>query len=540
MASHSISILYYVILFWNIYINIYPKKFIHYLICYSYISDVGTVKKVGVLKIVHEKYKDNAINRRLHVLEEFYKRFQTAISYNNEIRNFLPKVQEDLNPLVVRELFCRISNEDCQLLWMDVRQGRPENLIITNLLVPPSCIRPSVPVLGSGSNEDDITMKITEIVFTNENTKPAIDKGVPESKLMEYWDYLQVSCAMLINSEQPGLVGASKSRPFRGYCQRLKGKMGRFRGNLSGKRVDFSGRTVISPDPNLDIDQVAVPIDMAKILTYPEMCFNHNIEKLRKLVRNGAYKHPGANVIIYPDGMKRMLLGNTEKFANELYVGCIVERHLIDGDIVLFNRQPSLHRMSIMCHRAKIQPWRTLRFNECVCTPYNADFDGDEMNIHVPQTEEARAEALILMNVIENLITPKNGEPIIAATQDFITAAYLMTRKDQFFDKSQFDSICTYAFNGTSHIEIPPPAILKPMKLWTGKQIFETMIHPNSKSRLLINMESKTKSFTTSKFDPTPLNDLITSWGSNEQLNFFQLFKKLLALFSTQLSKIFF
>ena len=107
---------------------------------------------------------------------------------------------------------------------------------------------------------------------------------------------------------------------------------------------------------------------------------------------------------------------------------------MMDDDLVLFNRQPSLHRISIMCHRAKVLENRTFRFNECVCTPYNADFDGDEMNLHLPQTEEARAEALVLMGNKSNLVTPRNGELLIAANQDFITGGYLLTQKDVFFD----------------------------------------------------------------------------------------------------------
>jgi len=105
-----------------------------------------------------------------------------------------------------------------------------------------------------------------------------------------------------------------------------------------------------------------------------------------------------------------------KKVANELRFGDIVERHLEDGDCVLFNRQPSLHRVSIMAHKARVMQHRTLRFNECVCKPYNADFDGDEMNIHLPQTEEARAEAKVLMDVKNNLMIPRSGDPLISAT----------------------------------------------------------------------------------------------------------------------------
>ena len=181
---------------------------------------------------------------------------------------------------------------------------------------------------------------------------------------------------------------------MRGLCQRLKGKQGRFRGNLSGKRVDFSSRTVISPDPNLRIEQVGVPVHVAKILTYPEKVHHANIALMRKLVTNGSDVHPGANFVETTfNGAKTkkfLKYGNRKKIAADLRPGDVIERHMMDGDVVLFNRQPSLHRVSIMCHRAKIQQGRTFRFNECVCTPYNADFDGDEMNLHLPQTEEAR------------------------------------------------------------------------------------------------------------------------------------------------------
>lgn len=157
----------------------------------------------------------------------------------------------------------------------------------------------------------------------------------------------------------------------------------------------------------------------------------------------------------------------------------MVERHISDGDAVLFNRQPSLHRVSIMAHKAKIMDNRTLRFNECVCTPYNADFDGDEMNIHVPQTEEARAEARILMNVNRNICVPKDGAPLIAATQDFLTASFLLTQKDRFFNRSQFMQLCGYFNDCNEVIDTPPPAILKPVELWTGKQAIGVMLRPN-------------------------------------------------------------
>lgn len=182
-------------------------------------------------------------------------------------------------------------------------------------------------------------------------------------------------CALYINSELSGIPSTMQVKRFyRSFTQRLKGKQGRFRGNLSGKRVDFSGRTVISPDPNLRIDQVGVPIHLAKILTYPSVVTEFNLEFMRQLVVNGADKHPGANFIIEKSsGQKKFLkYGNRMFIAEKLRPGDLLERHLIDGDLVLFNRQPSLHKISIMAHFAKVVPHRTFRFNECVCTPYNA------------------------------------------------------------------------------------------------------------------------------------------------------------------------
>ncbi len=284
----------------------------------------------------------------------------------------------------------------------------------------------------------------------------------------------------------------------------MKGKQGRFRGNLSGKRVDFSSRTVISPDPNLKIDQVGVPIYIAKILTYPETVTSSNIERMRKIVINGPDVHPGANFVERQGQTRKMLkFSNRQEEAKKLLPGDKIERHMCDGDIVLFNRQPSLHRISIMSHKAKILEGRTFRFNECVCTPYNADFDGDEMNLHLPQTEEARAEADVLMGNKRNLVTPRNGELMIAATQDFLTGAYLLTQRDAFFNRGQVCQIIQQILDdkpeNVTRIDLPTPAIIKPYSLWSGKQVFSLLIKPNKMSKVLANLETKGKSYTTKR-----------------------------------------
>ncbi|KAL0949102.1 hypothetical protein HGRIS_009191 [Hohenbuehelia grisea] len=482
----------------------------------SYCSSTnGAVKKAGALKIIHDRFR---AKKTADEMERWKKTFSAAVEAQKELGMYLNKaVHEDLNPLKVLDLFRRISDEDCELLGLRPEFGRPEEFIWQYISVPPVCIRPSVAQDGA-SNEDDLTVKLTEIVFTNALIKQGLSKGSPTPQFMEQWEFLQLSVAMYINSELPGVPSQPGQKPIRGFVQRLKGKQGRFRGNLSGKRVDFSGRTVISPDPNLRIDEVAVPERVAKVLTYPERVTVHNIESLRKAVQNGCDVHPGANFVSRDDNKKFLKFGNRAAIAEGLKIGDVVERHVIDGDVVLFNRQPSLHKLSIMCHRAKVRPWRTFRLNECVCGPYNADFDGDEMNLHVPQTEEARTEALELMNIKHNLVTPRNGEPVIAAIQDFITASYLLSRRDMFFDRRQFTQICCYLADANMHIDIPPPTIWKPVRLWTGKQIFNVLMRPNKSSKIFVNVESKCNKWEEAKPENFPprmkvINDLSPNDG---------------------------
>ena len=461
-------------------------------VCPSCGAANGAVKRAGAsLKIVHEKYSKNP-----ELMEAYMKEFEEAVKHNDQLKANLSRVQDDLNPIRVESILSKISPMDCELL--DIAD-RPEHLILTHLPVPPVCIRPSVEMEGqAGSNEDDITMKLIQIIEVNNVLRQGLEKGLAINNLMENWDFLQIQCAMYINSELPGLSAQYQGpgKPLRGFVQRLKGKQGRFRGNLSGKRVDFSGRTVISPDPNLRIDEVGVPMHIAKMMTYPEVVSRHNIEMIRERVRNGMNKHPGANFVRFKSGGTQYLkYGDRRRVASELKYGDVVERHLHDGDVLLFNRQPSLHKMSIMAHRARVMPWRTLRFNECVCTPYNADFDGDEMNIHCPQTEEARAEAINLMSVHNNLCTPKNGEILVAATQDFLTASYILTARDHFLDRAQVGALIAYMGDALMAVDLPTPAIIKPVELWTGKQLFGVLIRPRAVDRVFVNLEVAEKSY---------------------------------------------
>ncbi|MCK4482857.1 DNA-directed RNA polymerase subunit A'/A'', partial [Candidatus Bathyarchaeota archaeon] len=290
-------------------------------------------------------------------------------------------------------------------------------------------------------------------------------------------ELLQYHVTTYYNNEASGIPPARhrSGRALKTLSQRLKGKEGRFRSNLSGKRVDFSARTVISPDPNLDIDEVGVPLEIAVRLSVPEKITEWNIEEMRKLVVNGSEKYPGALYIIRPDGKRIRLefVVDRQKIAEALEPGFIVERHLKKGDIAIFNRQPSLHRMSIMAHKVHVLPYKTFRLHLCVCPPYNSDFDGDEMNLHIPQSQEAQTEARLLMQVQDQILSPRFGGPIIGAIRDFITGAYLFTKKSNYLTKNEVGRLLiATGYDG----QLPEPQKKKPQHLWSGKQIFSLFL----------------------------------------------------------------
>lgn len=294
----------------------------------------GIVKKSGTLKISHEPYRSN---KNADAKQEWLASFKSVVAEQGVIGLHLNKSVEDLNPLKVLELFRRVTAEDCELLSLHPDIGRPEDYLWTFISVPPPCIRPSV-ASEAGNNEDDLTAKLVEIVNQNRMLLSVMEKGQGLSTTITNWDTLSQMVALYINSQTPG-INTSGSKPIRGFVQRLKGKQGRFRGNLSGKRVDFSGRTVIGPDPNLRIDEVAVPEKIAVKLSYPERVTDYNIHEMRKRVINGAKMHPGANIIEtgrgpYPRRSLQPIkdIRRREEMARNLRIGDIVHRHVQDGE----------------------------------------------------------------------------------------------------------------------------------------------------------------------------------------------------------------
>ena len=474
--------------------------------------------------------------------------------------------ERKLNPRDVREWLSSIPADHLIFIGMD-KQNRPEWVVLKVLPVPPITVRPSITLDSGDRSEDDLTHKLVDVLRINQRLRENRDSGAPQLIVEDLWELLQYHITTYFDNQTSGIPPARhrSGRTLKTLTQRLKGKEGRFRSNLSGKRVNFCARSVISPDPYLSVNEVGVPTKIAKELTVPIRVTARNREQMRQMILRGPDVHPGVNYIIRGDGRRvkinarsrlinagfrchnpecneetttrhdlhsvlpapnflpglviqkqislsgmdqsleevtytvndaatlanlqgvdengKMLAEddpravlhyrwmhelsqadnpNPEPYPEHLEVSCPhcgspfdgwteertgvedrlatvdrygnpkpglqVERHLIDGDVVIFNRQPSLHRMSMMVHEVRVMEGHTFRFNLAVCTPYNADFDGDEMNLHVIQSEEARAEAKILMRVQEHILTPRYGGAVIGGIHDHISGAYLLSR----------------------------------------------------------------------------------------------------------------
>ncbi|GJP85732.1 hypothetical protein CLOP_g15835 [Closterium sp. NIES-67] len=387
--------------------------------------------------------------------------------------------KQQMWPDRVLSILKRISDEDCELLGLNPKYGRPDSFILQVLPVPPPPVRPSVMMSSSARSEDDLTYQLVMIIRQNEYVKKQEANGMAAHVINDQLQILQFYIATYFDNDLPGQPRATQrsGRPIKSICARLKAKEGRIRGNLMGKRVDFSARTVITPDPNINIDELGVPWSIALNLTYPETVTPYNIDKLRELVENGPHPPPGktgAKYIIREDGQRLDLRYLKKTSDRHLELGYKVERHLVEGDYVLFNRQPSLHKMSIMGHRIRIFPWSTFRLNLSVTSPYNADFDGDEMNMHVCQSFATRAETSELMLVPKCVVSPQSNRPVMGIVQDTLLGCRKITKRDTFIEKDVFMNILMWweDFDG----KLPMPTILKPRPIWTGKQVFSLFI----------------------------------------------------------------
>ncbi|TIC01852.1 beta and beta-prime subunits of DNA dependent RNA-polymerase [Wallemia mellicola] len=355
-------------------------------------------------------------------------------------------------------------------------------------------------------------------------------------RLLEELITLQHGINSFIDSSKNPARLPQGREPTPGVKQVLEKKEGLFRKHMMGKRVNYAARSVISPDVNIETSEIGVPPVFAKTLTYPEPVTPFNVSYLRKLVINGPKNYPGASMIQYEDGRMESLEKKSQEqrtaIANQLLtpsnrpdnqnkmttrtssINKKVFRHLRDGDVLLLNRQPTLHKPSMMAHKAKVlHGERTIRMHYANCKSYNADFDGDEMNMHFAQSAIAKAEMMFIANNDNQYLVPTSGKPLRGLIQDHVVAGSWMTMKSTFFTRDEYQQLLYGAlrpendYTGEGRVHLLPPAIWKPQPLWTGKQIISTVlknITPSNARGLNLESESKVKA------------EYLPAWGSNE------------------------
>ncbi len=375
------------------------------------------------------------------------------------------QIETVLSPEICYNILRTVSDLDCSIMGLDPDKCRPEQMIIKYFHVPPVQIRPSTKIQSSGTKdkEDDLTHKIIDIIKTNEKLRAQKASTNQNPKYTnELFILLTYHIATFYSNNSTKMPKAEhrNGKEIISVSERLKGKEGRFRSNLEGKRVDYSGRTVLGPDKDIGIGEVGIPIKIAMNLTFPEKVTPLNIEYLTKLVENGADKYPGANIIERVDinpitGLPKQIFLKHSKKTVQLKYGDIVKRHLINGDIVLFNRQPTLHKPSMMAHKIHVlldPNICTFRLNVSATKPYNADYDGDEMNIHVPQSIQTSIELSMIASVEKQIISVGNSKPIISCTQDALCGSYKMTKKDTIVDWKDASNLMMYTSRRNDHL----------------------------------------------------------------------------------------
>lgn len=424
------------------------------------------------------------------------------------------KKKEDKELYPIEEVYRtldRITDETAWILGFDPKLSHPRNLLCTIVPIAPPSIRPSMLHDASLRSEGDLTFGLLEIVKANKNLASRIQDGSLSPEVKDaYYKLLQYHVTTMIDNRISGIPPAQQrsGRMLKGLRQKIKGKDGRIRGNLMGKRVDFSARTVIGPDPSLDLDELGVPEYVAIRQTVPEMVMTWNIDRLRRAICNGPLVWPGANIVEYggmttetlwPTHMKHLQYiteSQRREVADTLRVGDIVHRHLMDGDITAFNRQPSLHKMSMMGHRIRVLPGHTFRLYSSVCTPYNADFDGDEMNMFNPQSIMTQSETRHLMGVPYMIVSPQCNKPVIGCIMDTLVGSRKMTLSTTGLSTQRVMN-CIHSL-----VDFDPRIRLWQLwdslrskqdmsKRWTGREIFSWFMPPYQLSKTALSAKEE-------------------------------------------------
>lgn len=360
-----------------------------------------------------------------------------------------------------------------------------QHAILNVLPIPPNCVRPS-PTIGGDEirGEDDLTRTLLRIVRMNTTVKKHLGIVKHPKQIKNVLKKLQEVITGYIYRSRSSKGKSKMNTKVTCIGDRIRHKHGRIRGNAMGKRVNFTARAVVGPDAKMGMHQVGIPKYVADTLTITETIHQFNIKKWQDIITN--YKKGDEcdiKFVVRADGKRLDLRFNQPA----IQIGWKVERKLQNGDIALFNRQPSLHKMSIMAHEVLILPGKTFRLNLSCTTPYNADFDGDEMNFHALQTIEARAEAESIMAVKHNIVTPQSHRPVMSLVMDGFLGTSEISHIDTFLNKTE---IFDWAMETEKFYEIPIPAICHPKPVWTGKQAL-SMIMPKElmfkKPRAVVN-----------------------------------------------------
>ena len=406
-----------------------------------------------------------------------------------------------MTPEMVLKIFKRISDEDVSFMGFSPTWSRPDWMVCQVMAVPPPAVRPSVKHDAQQRSEDDLSHILVNIIKTNKTLQEKIQNNAPANVIDDWATVLQYYVATQVDNKIPGVASVAQrsGRPLKSIKDRLNGKGGRMRGNLMAKRVDFSARSVITADPNISIRELGIPMKIAKNITKPVVVNDINRAFLTKLVQNGPDIWPGAKILEKKNG-DSITLRYVDKKSIILENDDIVHRHMMNGDPILFNRQPTLHRMSMMCHIAKIMhQGDTFRMNVADTKPYNADFDGDEMNLHMPQDAESEAELKNLAAVPYQIISPANNSSIIGIFQDSLLGCYRFTRENirftpreamnllMMFQRVDVNKLLEKAENGTgmiSNFDILSQ-ILPPISLKYKTKLFNDSEKPDESNNIL-------------------------------------------------------
>ena len=491
-----------------------------FLLNEEYLNLHGMLKQNGIIrfkKIVNRVEKSKICLHCLSTQPKFTFAptencfFMTHKQHNN-------KIQIGANEISKR--FENISDEEVKLIGFDPKKMHPRNLIIWNLPVLPPVDRPYVVAEGM-TCDDDLTIQYIEIIKINAHLS---NPQTAQNKRQKYFQSLKFRIKCLFDNSQ-NKAKHTNGRPFKCIKKRISGKEGQVRGNLMGKRVEQAARTVIGPDPTLRYGVLGIPTKVAETLTIDEHVNRYNITKMQKLVdndkcnivmrgksrinlkyatrskgtrlmRGDVLKRNGKkiNVIntqmklfqsdeIFRDGAQiPTVLPKRRKFT--VQVGDKIERQLQDGDLALLNRQPTLHEGSMMAHEIKILPNKTFRFNLAATSSFNADFDGDEMNIHIPQSYTTRAELKELSHASKLLVSAQSSKTNVKIVQDSLLGNYLMTRKSLLVPKHQFFNICGKGVDWTSEFILKKIRYIskilkkygKDPNPYTGRGLFSMML----------------------------------------------------------------